>query len=331
MTARTAAIGVRSMIGAMVAALACGPVLAQQEFPAKPISVIVPLAAGGGFDTMARMYTQAIARLSGPKWIFVYDYKPGAGGRLGTAFAAKAAPDGYSIHTNSSTIVYSHLMQGLPFDWRKDFIPLFQMNKTSSILLVNPDLPVRTVADYVAYAKANPGKLNYAVNGMGNVKHITAQFMHSQMDVKVTYIPYKGFGPTTAALLSGEVHATHSAYFPVQGLLKAGKVRPIGLSGLNARLKQLPEMKSISEQGFPDFEHTVWLGMFLPAGVPASIVNRLNSEFNKAARSEDLLKKFDEVGETPGGGTPEEFRRYLATASELLSKVILDNNIQLEE
>ena len=235
------------------------------------------------------------------------------------------------MHGNSATIVYGHLMKGLTYDWRKDFIPLFQMNRTPSILMVNPSMPVKSVAEYVAYGKANPGKINYATSGTGGIVHIIAEFMHSQMGVKVTYIPYKGFGPSSAALISGEVQATHASYLSHQGNIAAGKVRPIALTARNSRLKQLPELKSIAEEGFPDFEHILWLGLFLPTGVPAAIVNRLSGEFNKAAKSDDVTKKLEGIGESVGGGTPQEFRKYLMGVSERLAKVIHDNNIQLEE
>lgn len=300
-----------------------------QDFPTRPITVIIPFSPGAT-DLMARIYTQEVSRVTG--WVFTYDYKPGAAGRIGTAAAAKATPDGYSMHGNSATIAYGHLMKTkLTYDWRKDFIPLFQMNRTPSILLVNPSLPIRSVAEYISYAKANPGKINYATSGSGGIVHIIAEFMHSQMGVKVTYVPYKGFGPSSAALIAGEVQATHASYLSHQGNIKAGKVRPLALTARNARLKQLPELKSLAEEGLPGFEHVLWLGLFLPSGVPDAIVNRLSSEFNKAAKSDDVTKKLDAIGEAVGGGSPEEFRQFLNTVSERLTKVIMDNNIQLEE
>lgn len=300
-----------------------------RDYPNKPITVIIPFAPGAT-DVMARFYTSEVSRTTG--WVFTYDYKPGAAGRIGTAQAAKAAPDGYSMHGNSSTITYGHLMKAkLTYDWRKDFIPLFQMNRTPSILMVNSAFPVKSVAEYIAYGKANPGKINYATVGAGGIVHLIGEFMHSQMGIKVTYIPYKGFGATVSGLLSGEVQATHASYLTHQANIVAGKIRPLALTARNARLKQLPELKSLAEEGIPEFEHVLWLGLFLPTGVPAPIVNRLSTEFNKAAKSDEIIKKLDAIGEMVGGGTPEEFRQFLQTVSERLTKVIQDNNIDLEE
>ncbi len=300
-----------------------------RDYPNRPITVIIPFAPGAT-DLMARIYTQEVSRTTG--WNFTYDYKPGAAGRVGTAAAARSAPDGYSMHGNSATIAYGHLMKSkLTYDWRKDFIPLFQMNRTPSILLVNPGLPVNSVADYISYGKANPGKINYAHNGAGGIVHIIAEFMHSQMGVKVTYIPYKGFGPSATALISGEVHATHASYLSHQGNITSGKVRPLALTARNSRLRQMPDLKSLAEEGIPEFEHVLWLGLFLPAGVPQPIVNRLSAEFNKAAKSDEVVKKLDAIGEQVGGGAPEDFRQFLTVVSERLTKVIVDNKIDLDE
>ncbi len=300
-----------------------------KDYPNKPITVIIPFAPGAT-DVMSRFYTTEVSRATG--WIFTYDYKPGAAGRIGTALAAKAAPDGYSMHGNSATITYGHLMKTkLSYDWRKDFLPLFQMNRTPSILMVNSAFPVKSVAEYIAYGKANPGKINYATVGAGGIVHIIAEFMHSQMGVKVTYIPYKGFGATVSGLLSGEVQATHASYLTHQANIVAGKIRPLALTARNSRLRQLPELKSLAEEGIPEFEHVLWLGLFLPTGVPAAIVNRLSVEFNKASKSEEIAKKLDAIGEMVGGGSPEEFRQFLLIASERLTKVIQDNNIELED
>jgi tripartite-type tricarboxylate transporter receptor subunit TctC len=155
--------------------------------------------------------------------------------------------------------------------------------------------------------------------------------MHSQMGVKVTYVPYKGYGLITTALLSGEVHAAHPTYKAFQSMIQSGKVRPIALTAANARLPQLPQVKSMAEEGLPGFDNFSWVGIFAPAGTPAPVIARLNTEFNRARQSEDLVKKVDDIGETPGDGSPEDFRRFLMATSERLEKIIRDNGIELEE
>jgi tripartite-type tricarboxylate transporter receptor subunit TctC len=196
---------------------------------------------------------------------------------------------------------------------------------------VHPSLPVKTVGEYIAYGKANPGKVNYATVGTGGIVHVIAELMHSLMGIKVTYVPYKGYGPITTALVSGDVDAAHPTYKAFQSFIISGKVRPIGLTAANARLPQLPNVTSIAEQGMPEFDNYSWVGIFVPSAVPATAINRLNQEFNKARNSPELVKKLTDLGETPGGGTPDEFRRFLMQTSERLTKVIKENKIELEE
>jgi tripartite-type tricarboxylate transporter receptor subunit TctC len=265
-------------------------------------------------------------------WNFTYDYKQGDAGRIGTAYVAKAAPDGHTMLMISSTITYSHLMKNKQsYDWRKDLAPVYQLNRTTGILMVTPGLPVKSVSEYIAYGKANPGKINYATVGTGGIVHLVAEQMHSMMGIKVTYVPYKGYGPITTALVAGEVHAAHPTYKAFQAFITSGRVRPIGLTAAHARLPQLPNLRSIAEEGVPEFDNFTWVGIFVPSGVSSAIVNRMNGEFAKAAQSPDVVKRLTDLGESPGGGSPEEFRRFLFQTSERLTKVIKDTGIELEE
>lgn len=302
---------------------------AAATFPIRPITLIVPYAPGNT-DVLARVYLNQIAENT--RWNFTYDYKPGAAGRIGTAAAAKAAPDGHTLLMISATVTYGHLLKTrLPYDWRRDLAPVFPLNKTTGILLVNPALPVKTLAEYMAYGKANPGKINYGTVGTGGIVHLIAEYMHGLMGIKVTYVPYKGYGLITTALVSGEVHAAHPTYKAFQGMIQAGKVRPIAFTSAHARLPQLPGVRSMAEEGLPGFDNFSWVGIFAPAGTPAPVITRLNAEFNRARQSEELVKKLDDIGETPGDGSPEDFRRFLMATSERLEKIIRDTGIELEE
>ena len=245
---------------------------------------------------------------------------------------AKAAPDGHTMLMISGTITYSDLLKNKQsYDWRKDLAPVYQLNRTTGILMVNPALPVRTVAEYIAYGKANPGKINYATVGTGGIVHLIAELMHSQMGIKVTYVPYKGYGPITTALVSGDVQAAHPTYKAFQAFITSGKVRPIALTAANARLPQLPNLRSIAEEGVPEFDNFSWVGIFMPSGTPVPVINRMNAEFNKARQNPDVVQKLTDLGETPGGGSPEEYRRFLLNTSERLAKIIKDTGIELEE
>lgn len=309
-----------------------GPCFSQapvREYPTKPITLIVPYAPGNT-DVLARIYLQEISRNT--DWIFTYDYKPGAAGKIGTALAAKAVPDGYTMLLVAASVTFGHLMKNrLPYDWRKDLAPVFLLNRTTGVLLVHPSLPIHSLMDYIAYAKAHPGKINYATVGSGGIVHLIATLMHSQMGVKVTYVPYKGYGPIASALASGEVHAAHPPFLAFQANVLAGKIRPLALTAAHARLKQLPGIRSMAEEGLPDFDNFSWVGIFVPGGTPTGIVNRLNGEFTRASRSEDMIKRLDDLGETIGGGTAEEFRRFLYATSDRLGKVIKDTGFDLEE
>ena len=300
-----------------------------REYPTKPITLIVPYAPGNT-DILARIYLQEISRNT--DWAFTYDYKPGAAGRIGTALAAKAAPDGHTMLLVAASVTYGHLMKSkLSYDWRKDLAPVFLLNRTPGILLVYPSLPIHSLTEYIAYARANPGKINYATVGTGGIVHLIATLMHSQMGVKVTYVPYKGYGPIAGALASGEVHAAHPPFLAFQANVAAGKIRPLALTAANARLRQLPGVRSMAEEGLPDFDNFSWVGIFVPGGTPTSIVSRLNGEFTRASRSEDMVRRLEDLGETIGGGTAEEFKRFLYATSDRLGKVIKDTGFDLEE
>ncbi len=303
--------------------------LAQANYPTKPITLVVPYAPGNT-DVLARVFLGQMGQNT--KWTFTYDYKPGASSKIGTTAVAKAAPDGHTMLVVASTITYSHLLKNKPpYDWRRDLEPVYQLNRTNGILMVNPKLPVNSVREYIAYAKANPGKINYATIGNGGIVHIVAENMHHQMGVQVTYVPYKGYGNVTSAIIAGEVQAAHPAWRAFGSFLTSGKVRPLALTGANSRLAQLPNLKSIAEEGVPTFDNWSWTGIFFPGNTPGAIINRMNAEFTKARLDPETIKKLDGMGEGPGGGTPEEFRRFLNETSERLTKVIQDAGIELEE
>jgi tripartite-type tricarboxylate transporter receptor subunit TctC len=302
--------------------------LAQANYPSKPITLVVPYAPGNT-DIMARIYLTQIARNT--NWVFTYDYKPGAAGHIGANIAAKAAPDGHTMLMISSSLTFGHLLKNKPaYDWRTDLIPTYQMTATSLILMVNSNMPVKSIKEYVAWAKSNPGKLNYGVVGVGGITHLVGMLMHEKFGVEVNYVPYKGFGPVAGDLASGVLHGAMPSYKAVHGLVTEGKIRPIGMSMANARNKSLPHLKSIAEEGYPDFNYVSWMGIFFPKGTPQPIMNRMNAEFNKSTKYPEVIKGFDDLGDGIGGGTQDEFKRVVLDTSERLSKLIIEKNIPLD-
>ncbi len=304
---------------------------AGRDFPTRPITLIVPYAPGNT-DIIARIYLTQISQNA--DWAFTYDYKPGAAGTIGAAMAAKAPADGYTLLMMSSTLTIGHLQKRkLPYDWKKDFTPVYQMTKTPGILLVNPSLPVKSFAEYMAYAKANPGKINYGTVGTGGIVHLISAWMHNLMGAEVTFVPYKGYGPISAALVGGEVQAAHPTYKAFHSYITAGKLRALAITSANGRIKQLPGVKSIAEEGLPEFDYSVWMGMFLPSGTPAVVVNRMNVEFARAAKSPEVIRKFDDLGEgfNLGPSLPDDFRQIVNATGDRLTRIVKETGIELEE
>ena len=302
--------------------------LAQANYPSKPITLVVPYAPGNT-DIMARIYLTQMARNT--NWVFTYDYKPGASGHIGANLAAKAAPDGHTMLMISASLTLGHLLTSKPlYDWRTDLIPTYQMSATSLILMVNSSMSVRSVKDYIAYAKANPGKLNYGVVGLGSITHLVGMWMNGMMGVEVNYVPYKGFGPVAGDLAGGVLHAATPSYKAVQGLVTEGKIRPLGMTKANARITQLPHLRSIAEEAVPNFNYVSWMGIFFPKGTPQPIMNRMNAEFNKATTYPEVIRGFDDLGDGLGGGTQEEFKKLVLETSTQLTKLIIDNKIELD-
>jgi tripartite-type tricarboxylate transporter receptor subunit TctC len=309
------------------ALLAPMQVQAQANYPNKPITLVVPYAPGNT-DIIARIYLNQVGKDT--KWPFTYDYKPGAAGHIGANVAARATPDGYTMLMISSSLTFGHLLKNKPaYDWRTDLIPTYQLTATSLMLMVNANHPAKSIKEYVAWAKANPGKLNYGVVGTGGITHLVGMLMHEQMGIEVNYVPYKGFGPVATDLAAGVLHAAMPSYKAVYGLINEGKIRPLGMSMAKARNKSLPNLKSVAEEGYPDFNYISWMGIFFPKGTPPAVMSRMNAELNKATKAPEVIKGFDDLGDGIGGGTPEEFKKVVLDTSERLSKIIIEKNIDL--
>lgn len=319
---------------AVVAALLYGSGLAQAQtagYPTKPITIVLPFAAGSSADIEARLYAPRLTEALG-KPILV-DYKPGAGASIGTIFVAKSAPDGYTLlGVTPGFTVYPAFFPAdkLPYDPVRDFAPLSQVTRRGTLMLVHPSLGVKTLAEYTAYARANPGAINFGTSGGGGILHIAGAWLHSATNTKVTFIHYKGSGPVYVDMLAGRITAAPTVVFIGLPLIKSGKVIAIASMG-QERTKYLPDLRTLAEQGLPDFDYTSWSGYLAPARTPDAIVERLGAEFAKIARAPDLVKRMETDGAEMVGSTPEQFRKTIATETVRWRKVVQENNIKLEE
>jgi len=314
-------------------AFAAGAVSAQGAatvYPVKPVSLVIPFASGGTTDTEARLYLQKLQESTGQP--FVFDFRAGGGTTVGSAFVAKAAPDGYTLLMNNSGItVFPNFYPDLPFDVLKSFAPITATSDRTTTLVVSTlVLPgVKSLADLFAHGRANPGKLNCGTAGSGGVSHIICASLASAGGIAVTLVHYKGAAQGAIDLVAGRTHMNAGAYFNALPNIKAGKLRAIAV--LNAdRSKLLPDMPTAIEQGY-DVEYPSWLGVFAPAATSSAIVNKLHAEFFKAVHAPDVLKQLEAQGSVALASTPEVFRKRLISELARWKKIVQDKGIKAEE
>jgi len=311
-----------------VFALLPGIALAQAAFPSKALTVVVPLAAGGPIDAETRLYTTKLAENT--KWQVLVDNRGGAAGTIAMGMVLKAPADGHTLLVQSTgyTMIPA-LYSDLPFDPIRDFAPVSLMSTRSNMLVVTSSLPAKTVAEYIAFAKANPGKINFGDTGAGGAVHLPGAWLHSITGTQATFVHYKGTGPLLPDLVAGRIHATNA--FPViaSALVKAGKLRALGVTG-GKRLRLLPDIPAIAET-VPGCEYSSWTGLFAAARTPAAIVNRLSAEFVKVAKDPEIVRRLDEEYAVAEGNTPEQFRQYLAPQFDRWRKLVQETGIKLEE
>lgn len=280
------------------------------DFPNRPISIVTPYAPGGT-DLAIRHYTDSIAA-SNPQWRFVIDYKQGAGGAVAMAHVAKTAADGYTLFVSSTTLLLLDLMEVKLPNQEKDFEPVYLLTSSPQLVVVHQSVPVGNMKEFVAYAKANPGKLNWGMVGNAGVQRMVVEYMQDLYGIKMTLIPYKGTGAIGPAILIGEITATFQAPRNMLAGIKAGKIRAMAHSGKPGfTFPELPDVRSIGESGVPAFENFGWIALHAPAGTPLPIRARINRIFDEARKTPEVIKRFRATGDTPGGGTIEEFERFM--------------------
>lgn len=299
-----------------------------EVYPAKPVRVIVGLAPGGGTDIQARLFSQKLSENLGRS--FVVENRPGAGGTVAYAQVAKSSPDGHTLLAVASGYSITPAVYAkLPYDPIKDFAPISLMVQAPILLMVHPSLPVKSVKDLVAIARAKPGMLDSASAGHGTSNHLALELFNILAKVKITHIPYKGTGQALIDAIAGQVHMVFGNILSSIPHVKSGKLRALAVTSAK-RSAVLPELPTISESGVPGYETSTWHGWLAPAGTPAWIVNRLHAEIVRSVKSPDLLERLAPDGGEPVGSTPEQFARHLVVEITRWRKVVRDAGVRVE-
>ena len=304
-----------------------GPVRAD-DFPSRPLRVIVPFSPGGAVDGPMRLIAQHLSQRLGQP--VVVENKPGAGATIGTDVVAKAAPDGYTLLLASQTnAISATLYSKLPFDPIEDFTPVALIGREPGVVVVNPAVPVTSLQQLIAYVKERPGQIDYASSGNGSGQHLFAALLASRTGMKMNHVPYRGSGQATTDLLGGVVAMSIPGTAGMVGHIKAGKLRALAVTGA-ARSPQLPDVPTVMEAGVPDYEAYVWMGLLAPKGTPPAIVERLNREVLAVLVQEDVKKYMATAGIEIVGSTPAEFGTFFRHEKNLWAKVIRDTGAKIE-
>lgn len=297
--------------GVVLAALVLAPVtLRAQSYPSKPIRLIIPFPPGGSTDILGRSLAQKLSEVWGQQ--VLVDNRGGAGGTIGADLAAKAPADGYTLlmgHIGTLAVNVA-LYPKLSYDPVRDFAPVSMVALVPNVLVVHPALPVKNVTELIAYAKANPGKLNYSSGGNGSAAHLAVEYFKLQTKTEIVHVPYKGTGPSVTDLIAGQVSMTMTGAPAVMPHVQSGRIRALGVSSPQ-RIPALAQIPSVAEAGVPGFDATQWYGVVAPAGTPKEVVAKLNAEIRKIMQSKEMLDRLNTEGAIAAAGTPEQFGAYI--------------------
>ena len=297
-------------------------------YPSRPVRLIVPFAAGGLNDVVARLVAPYLERALGQP--FIIDNRPAASGIVGTDATAKATPDGYTLlMVASSFTVIPATHQKVPYDAQRDLAPIVMVAKNALLFLVNPKVPAKSLAEFVALAKADPGKFNYASPGAATQTHLVVELFSQRAGIKLQHIPYRGGAPAMTAMVAGDTQFTAISTLLSLPQIQSAALRAIA-SGSLTRDPQLPDLPTVAEQGFPGFEAIQWIGLLTTAGTPTEIIERLNAEVNRALRDPDLIAKFAQQGISPAGGSPADFQRTITADLKNWTETARAANIRAE-
>ena len=318
----------RRALVAIAASLAAGAAAAQ-GYPAKPVRMVVPFAAGGVVDTTARVLAPKMSEALGQP--LVIDNRPGAGGNIAADFVAKAPADGYTVLiTTHGHAISPALYRKLPFDAAADFAAVTQMTSSFLVLVVNPKVPANSVTELLALARARPGKLNYGSTGLGAPPHLVGELFKQTTGVDIVHVPYKGDAPMYQALLAGEVDLAFGPLGNAIQHIRSGRLRALGMTNPR-RSPAIPEVPTMVEAGVPGFELTGWLGLFVPAGTPRAAIERLYAATLRAIEDAQVRERLPALGYEPVGSAPDEFSARFRRDLALYVRVIREAGIPLQD
>jgi tripartite-type tricarboxylate transporter receptor subunit TctC len=308
--------------GAVLLALTAAAAAA--DYPDKPIRLIIPFPPGGSNDVVGRLVAHHLSDVLGQQ-VYV-DNRGGAGGTIGSELASKSAPDGYTLLVVSLAHAVNPWLYKLPYDHAKAFVPVAIFGSGTNVLVVNPELPIHSVKELVAYAKAHPGELNYASAGVGSFQHLGGELFKLMAGVNIVHVPFRGGGPAMVDVLGGHTKIMFSSLIQTTPHIKTGQLRALGTGGAK-RNPVLPDVPTIAEAGVPGYEANNWWGMLAPAGTPPAIVEKLNAAVSKALDAPELQKEFAAQGATVVKMTPAEFGKYIDSETEKWGRVVKEGHI----
>ena len=302
--------------------------LAAQDYPSRPVRIVVPFSAGGPNDIIARLVAHKLGEALGQQ--MVIDNRPGAGGNIGTDSVAKAPPDGYTLlSAGPGSLITNPLIGKVPYDTARHFAPVSLMAGAPNVLVVHPSVPAKSVEELIALARAQPGRLNYASAGAGSNAHLAAALFAAMAGVELAHVPYRGTGPGLNDLAAGQVQLAIFGIPPVLPHVKRGALRALAVTG-KRRSAELPDVPTVEEAGVPGYEVNPWYGLLAPAGTPAPIVTRLSAEVTRIVRAPEMRDKLAAQGAEAAGGTPEEFVAVIRADTLLWTRVIREAGIKGE-
>jgi tripartite-type tricarboxylate transporter receptor subunit TctC len=315
-------------LAALLAAVPFALPAAAQQYPAKPIRMVIGFPPGGGTDIIGRIVAHRMGE--GLKQQIIPDNRGGASGQIAAELVAKSPPDGYTVmmaHIAAMSILPS--LQKLPYDPEKDYTPISLVAISPQLMVAHPSLPVKTVKDLIALAKARPGEITYASVGNGTVQHLAGELFNLQARVKLVHVPFKGGGPSVISLMAGEVQLSFDVIPVVITHVKSGKLRPIAVTSAK-RTSLMPEVPTVNESGLQGFDLSTWWGLVAPAAVGRDIIARLHGETVKALQLPDVKERIAQNGADPVGNSPEEFAAFIRSERAKYARIVKDANIKLD-
>jgi tripartite-type tricarboxylate transporter receptor subunit TctC len=315
-------------LAVFIAACAFTAALHAQQYPVKPIRIIVPFPPGGPNDVVGRLVAQNVAPDLGQP--VIVENRAGAGGSIGSTLVAKAAPDGYTLLSGGmGNLVLNTIIQKAPYDTLRDFAPVVVVASAPNVLVVHPSLPAKNLKSFIALARAHPGQLNYGSGGAGSTPHLSGELFNALARIRLVHVPYKGSGPAITDLLGGQIQLAFLGIPPVQPQIAAGRLRGLAVTSAQ-RVKSASELPTMIEAGVPGYEMSPWYGILAPAGTPPAIVSRLHAAIAKTMGTPDTLQKLTALGAEPENATPQQYGERIKADIDKWTRIIKSAGITID-